>query len=660
MVDKLTSAPVCGFTTPSQLLIFDFETRSRCPLREQGLAKYAADPSTQVLCAAYILPGTNTPLLWLPGMPVPDFSKYVVAAWNAAFEKSIWEKVLKWPAPKGWYDIAGQSRYAGLPGGLANACKWLGLAEQFAKSQEGHDVMMKLSQPNKPKVYKNPPKNAKPFKEWEDDPALFQKLYDYVKQDCIAEKAVMELLPPWPEQEQKIWAMTLAHNERGVPIDVPLCESVKNLSEQFLDRAQDTVYECTDGKISSPTQNVALKKWLNEQGLNIDGIGADIIGPLLEKGGLPDKVEKVLRARQIGAPASLKKFSSALTKHVGGRLYHSFMYAGAGATARWSGASDDAATVQLQNLTRGKQTELMLDAIKLRSTDVLEAICDDPIKEMRCSTRAMLCAGEGDTFIYTDLSAIEARVLRWLARSPALDDFRKYDLGGPDPYRMEAAKTFAKKVADVTDDERQCGKVLVLSAQYGVGAAKFQGTVFTWSGGKVVISLEFAQSTITKFRKANPHITKFWYALERAFRDVLTGAKDSVTVGYLKFRLAGKNTVAIRLPSGRDMFYNRCRISDKEIQYTKHDGEIVHAYGAHFAENTTQAVARDIMAEGMLGCEAAGLLIVHHAHDQILVETKERGSDEKAKQVGLIMATPPSWCKDLPLASPIKITKRML
>ena len=657
---------------PSEYLILDFETRSRCPIRTDGLARYMADPSTEVLCAAWILPGTKEPVLWLPGQPAPDFSNYHVAAWNAQFEKLAIEKLLpEWAAPKSYYCIAAHARYCGVPGSLDNASTWFGLGDK-GKDKTGKDLIDKLCQPIKTGKKKGQ------FREKNEFPELFENLYKYCCQDDVAELEIFSRLPPWPESEYQIWEMTLRQNERGCPIDLDLCRGVVSLTDQLLTRAKDTIYKATDGAIVSPTQNVAIKKWLNEQGINVDDIGKETIAGLLAandddklpKISFPPKVIEVLEARQIGAPASVKKFQTALKKEVNGRLHHNFYYAGAGATARWSGTSEDSSSVQLQNLFRGEQPELMLDVIKLADADILTATSvfyDDkgkpysnPIKELQNATRSMLCATPGNTFLYTDLSAIEARVLRWLAKSPSLNDFVIYDNGGPDPYKAAAALVFGKPVDQVTADERQCGKVLVLSAQYGCGWVKFKATVEAWTRGKVQLTDTYAELTIKKFRQKNPEITKYWNQLEKAFKIVLAGELPTAKVGDVFFSRPYPGTVAIRLPSGRSMYYNRCKLVDKEIQYTKHDGIITKFYGGHGAENVTQAVSRDILAIKMLECEAAGMPICHHAHDQVLHECAIDDAPTKKPILEQIMTTPPTWAAGLPLASPVKITKRMI
>lgn len=631
-------------------ILLDFETRSRVNLRTVGLARYVHDPTTVPMSAAYKTIGGSEITLWKPGEPIRDFSNSIIFAWNAQFEKAFWEHVLHWPNPAGWYDIAAHARFVGLPGALKNACTWLGLTDKLAKDLEGHKAMMRLT---------NPIKTGKRKGEFDNDPKLFDIMYEYNKQDLVAEEAILEVMPPWPESEQKIWAMTVAQNERGCPIDVPLCEAVVSLTEQFLDRARTTMQEETKGAIVSPQQTVALVKWLNEQGINIADVQKGTISKLLLEKNLTPSIRKVLLARQIGAPASVKKFRTALEKQVNNRLFHNFFYCGAGATGRWSGTSEDSSSVQLQNLFRGEQTEWMLATIKMADADILSAVSETPIRELQNSTRSMLAAADKKIFLYTDLSAIEARVLRWLAKSPALNDFRIYDAGGPDPYKAEAAKTFGKPLDKVSSDDRQCGKVLVLSAQYGVGWEKFKATVSSWTGGKVVITDSFAQLTIKKFRAANPAVTKFWRDLENAFKDVLVGKRETVKVGVLEFSAPYKATVAIKLPSGRSMYYNRCKVVGKEVHYTKHDGTLVRSYGAHFAENVTQAVSRDIMAEGMLGCDIAGLPVVHHAHDSLLIELDEATVDAKIPVLSTIMTTPPVWAKGLPLASPIKKVRRM-
>lgn len=375
----------------TELTTFDFETRSRVNIKTEGLARYAHDPSTSVLCAAYILPGETSPIIWTPNDPIPDFRNAVLGAWNASFERQIWQHVLKWPEPKGWYDIAAHSRYAGAPGKLQTASEWFGLGDK-GKSARGEFLIKTLCIPlvtgfKKHKVNKG---------DFCNDPTLLNELYDYCKQDCVAEKTILELLPPWPQLEQDIWKMTLDQNERGCPIDVDLCNAVVTLTEQMLSKAQDIIFDATGGKVVSPTQTAAVKTWLNTQGVNVNDVNKETVAQIVKQyedaKDTKNPIFQVLKARQVGAPASIKKFRSALGKHVGGRLYHQFIYCGGGATGRWSGGGkdEDSDSVQLQNLRRGKQSEEMLDVIKMADADILSAVSADPIKELQNSVRSLL------------------------------------------------------------------------------------------------------------------------------------------------------------------------------------------------------------------------------------------------------------------------------
>lgn len=384
---------------PLDALLLDFETKSRSNLKKEGLAKYIHDPSTEVHCAAYLCPHTMQSSLWLPGQPVPDFSDKIIYGWNVQFEKVIWELILKWPAPKGWYDIAARCRYAGCPGMLETACHWFGLSDELKKMEIGTSLIDLLCKPIKTNSKKKGEVKGE-FRTPEKYPELFQQLYAYCAQDNVAALAIMKLLPPWPQMEQDIWQMTVAQNERGCPIDVDLCNAVVSLTEQLLARAKDIVFKATNEAVVSPTQVGALTTWLQEQGVNIDDLTKETVAKLLDETRpeyhkMPKAVIDVLKARQVGAPASIKKFRSSLDKHINDRLYHNFIYCGAAATGRWTcgGKDEDSDSVQLQNLRRGTQTEEMLEIIKMGDADVLTAISANPIKELQDSVRSMIHAG---------------------------------------------------------------------------------------------------------------------------------------------------------------------------------------------------------------------------------------------------------------------------
>lgn len=284
-----------------------------------------------------------------------------------------------------------------------------------------------------------------------------------------------------------------------------------------------------------------------------------------------------------------------------------------------------------------------------------------------------------NVFLYTDLSGIEARTLRRLANSPSLKDFAEKDKGGPDPYCIAAARAFNLPLSKIDEELRQCGKVLCLQAQYQSGGPKVQNTISNWSAGKVNVTTEFANKAVAAFRKSEPEIVKLWENLNKAMKSVLIGERETVSInGYLKFYKSARDTVAMRLPSGRSIFYNKCRVLTKDIKisdtktlrkgsiaYYKHDADFTQEhdltsyYGGLGSENAASGMARDIFALNMLACEANGLPIVHHTHDSVMAEVPRTEAKEKAILLEKIFSTPPDWCKDIPLSSPVKIVSRM-
>lgn len=382
---------------PHDALFLDYEVRSRRNIRTEGLAVYVTDPSTTVLCAATLDPHTGEKQLWLPGQPVPNFRDKILYAWNAQFEKCITEHVLKWPRPKAYYCVAAHCRYTGAPGKLATASDWFGLGDK-GKDKRGTYLVNTLCMPLDSGFKKFKIKKG----EFCNDPTLLQELYDYCHQDNVAAFEIYKLLPEWPQMEYDIWLMTVAQNERGCPVDIDLCKAVVSLTSRMLEKASATVSKCTNDAVDKPTKVAALVKWLNQQGVNINSLDKNIVAGLIKqyekKNDIEHPVYQVLKARQVGAPASIKKFSSTLGKHVGGRLYHNFIYAGGGATGRWSGGgkSEDSESVQLHNLKRGTQTEEMLAIIKTGDLELFETVCEavgtTPVQELQNSVRSLLCS----------------------------------------------------------------------------------------------------------------------------------------------------------------------------------------------------------------------------------------------------------------------------
>lgn len=276
-----------------------------------------------------------------------------------------------------------------------------------------------------------------------------------------------------------------------------------------------------------------------------------------------------------------------------------------------------------------------------------------------------------NVFLYSDLSGIEARTLRWLADCPSLQMFIDFDNGGPDPYKATAARAFGLHISKVTDVHRQVGKVLVLQCQYQSGWKKVKSTVPT-------VTDQFAKNAVEAFRKSHTQIVKLWANFNRAFKLVLTGEREKVSTNHLTFYSAGRAIVGMKLPGGRSIYYNKCRILTKDIQiseekilrkgsiaYYKHDSnpsverELTGYYGGLGSENGASGMARDIFAAAMLQCEKSELPIVHHTHDSVMSEVRRACAKLKAAQLEKIMTNVPQWAAGLPIKSPVKIVNRM-
>ena len=616
------------------MLTIDFETRSCCDLKRHGSARYADDPTTQALCLAY------GPRLWKRDDPPPPITG-PVRAHNASFERNIWRTV-RWPEipVNQWQCTAAQAAHANAPRSLDKLSTFLNLGDA-AKDKEGHRIMLKLCKPAKKGGFI-------------EDAELFEKLFAYCKQDVVAEETAADKLPKMTDREQRVWQLDRTINERGVPVDVDFCKGAMSIVGQLQERCATELPQITNGEVQTPSQVGKLLDWAQRHGAKISDLRKETISTALEWQTLPPDTRRVLEIREIGAPAAVKKYQSAIDRvSDDGRIREQFLYYGA-ATGRWSGSG-----VQFHNLKRQLHDcpQFVIDAILNGDLDVMAAVCDKPMAELQNAVRQMVCAPEGYKLVISDFAAIEARVLHWVAKSPGVQVFRDFDSGkGEEPYKIEAAKIFGCSPASVDKQQRQLGKVAVLGLGYGMGAAKYVATVLAWTGIKIELAL--AEKIVKRWRRSNPSVTLFWRQLETAFRDVVGGASRRYLPGGVSFGHCGE-AITMKLPSGRELFYWGAKATKSGISYVDNRGVTVHIWGGHLAENAVQAIARDLLVDSMLRCEQAGLNTVMHVHDEIVLQVHDDAANDAREFLGRSMCETADWSKGCPVQAVAHISKRL-
>ena len=652
------------------ILHIDFETFSRCELKDAGLANYAADPYTGVHCMAYAFDDDSVDL-WTPKdspyfiEPALEFVRLggLVYAHNAPFELAIWNQVCVpnygWPElkPEQCRCTMAMAYAMALPGALAAAAPALGIPQR--KDVAGGRVMMQLAKPKADGSFWTP----------EEAPDKFQQLYDYCKQDVVVERAMHQRLRELPEDEQALWCLDYKINQRGVLVDLPAINKALRLVDAEKARLNAEMLKVTGGVVGSCTEVQLLVKWIRLQGVEVKGLAkADVLDAL--DGDLPANVRAALHLRKEAAKSSTAKLVAMKDRaSADGRVRGVHQFHGA-STGRWAGRG-----IQVQNLprprptTKPKDIQVMIDLFN--NPEKLDMFYGPNMDALADCVRGMIIPAPGRDFVAVDFSAIEARGLAWLAgEESVLEIFR----GHGKIYEHAAAGIYRCPMAEVTKDQRQIGKVAVLALGYGGGIGAFQSMARNYN---VKVADEEADSIKKAWRLAHPNIVAYWFALEHAAIDALRSG-ETTTAGpagrEVAFKMKG-SFLWCRLPSGRLLCYPYPEIRSLETPWGEKDSlsymtvvsnvkakvlddpassgtwKRVATYGGSLAENVTQAVARDLLAEAMTRLEASGHKIVMHIHDEAVAEIACESDTSTLSKIEALMAVVPSWATGLPLAA---------
>ena len=621
----------------------DFETFSEADLKSIGAYNYAAHPSTEVLCMAWAIDDED-PQLWVPGDPIPERlyealdGTAEIWAWNAAFERAVWHHQMHkhgWYCdidPTQWNDTAALAATLALPRALGQCAQVLGVSEQ--KDTRGRYLIQRLCQP-----YRG---------ERRRDQHLLDELYDYCKQDVLTERAVKRyLLPynPMNRTERKVWLLDQEINWRGLGIDTYNVNNAIGLIFQTAEKLNAQAREISGGILPDVGSRARVMAWSRDRGYKLEGYDKNAVLEALADPALPDDVRQVLEIRRTLGKASTSKYQSMqnLAADSDNRARGVFWYHGA-QTGRWAGRG-----FQPQNLPRPAfdDTDNCIKLFCQLDVDILEALYGDPMVALSSCLRGMIVPAAGKRFIVADFNAIEARVLAWLADEQGpLDVFRSGDC----IYCHAATGIYGRKITKKDKDERQIGKVAVLALGYQGGVGAFQTMAKAY---RVVVEDEAADQIKVKWRKAHPKIVKFWYALEVAALNAVRYRGHAFEAGPITFKTHGDFLFA-KLPSGRRLAYYRPTLGEK-LEFWGTDSRLggrwakLSTYGGKLAENVTQAVARDLLAEAMLRLEAKGYPVVASIHDEVICELPQgQGSLAEMEE---IMCAVPEWADGLPLTA---------
>ncbi len=640
------------------LLHLDLETRSTCDLKRAGLHVYAVDPSTRILCGAYAF-GDEPVDLW-EGDAVPlRVLKHIadgepVCAHNAAFEMHVWNGVLGVHAaemrPGQLICTMAMSYAMGLPGSLDNASGALGLAAR--KDSAGHRLMLQLSRP------RSIDGAGKPV--WWDDPLKLGRLFEYCAQDVAVERELHARLLQLSASEQRVWLLDQTINDRGLPVNVALLDQAILLAQTERDRLDADMRRATQNVVSGCSDVAQLTAWLRFRGVTVESIAKTNLTALLALPDLPADCRAALTLRQEAAKSSVAKYQ-AMRDRVGadGRMRGWAQYHGA-ATGRWAARGP-----QFHNFARPlilHSDAAVQDALAhLDDAAYLDNVVGPPLQVLSDCLRPVIQPDAAHVFTCADFSNIEGRVLAWLAGETwKVQAFRDFDRGtGPDIYRRAYAAAFGVQVDHVTKDQRQVGKVMELALGFGGGVGAFQTMARNYG---VTVADATADALKVRWRAAHPRIEAFWHALNTAAMRAVNAGR-TIEAGPVAFRHKG-SWLFCRLPSGRALAYPFPIIKQVYTPWDElrdalhywaensmtHQWECVSTYGGSLAENITQAVARDLLAEAMVRVEAAGHAIVLHVHDEIVVETPA-AQPLSVEALCALMTEAPAWASGLPIAA---------
>ena len=661
---------------PLEIMTVDFETRSFLSVKDVGAWRYAEDETTEIMCLSYKL-GNGKTNLWTPALPFPQAildhieRGGMFEAHNVQFERAVWlhklHRKMNIPMPTRWMDTLAVCAYRGLPLNLDKAGAALRLPIQ--KDKRGKYLLQTLCMP------KGATKNE-PDRVYREDMDLMEELYDYCINDSDSEKCLSDTLGPLPAAEYHIWILDQIINQRGVQLDTQAVEAALRITEYMGEVLTAELQKITNKEVETASQVARIIAWLQKQGLRIFDLQKETVEGYLSPSSrdeLDPGVKRVLEIRQLLSRASAKKLVKMMeTVCSNGRIRGLLQYHGAG-TGRWAGR-----LVQPQNFPRGDANlwksidmEDAIAAIKLALDDVeaavamLEILWPDPMEIIAASLRGMFVAAPDKTLMVADFSAIEARVVMWVAGcEKAIAAFEAYDRKeGPDIYCVMAQELYQRPINKKNNpEERQLGKITVLGCGYQMGGEKLKFQAEKDYG--VMLDLETATWLVNTYREAYPEVKYLWYGLnDAAIKAVKTGVAQIYScIKYELVKDAAGLWLACTLPNGRKLWYYDPIIEQASTPYgikdqltymgrdNKKGGSWgrIRTYGGMLTENVVQAISRDLMVEGMIRVEKAGYPIILTIHDEIVAEVSlDHGS---LKEFMDMMAGPnPKWAGGCPV-----------
>ena len=651
-------------------LHLDYETASEVELKSSGAYKYAEHPSTRILMLGWAF-DDEPEELWEPhkgpipprlleGIKNPAVTK---VAFNAAFERLITRNCLKVEVPpEQWRCTMVEAYYLGFAGGLDKVLKAIGLEQ---KDDRGNRLINMFCKPHQKPT--KPTGTTGLTDRWSSVSSgstvggmsrVERQLHHY-----------MQKFPTMHEWDYKQWYNDQRINDRGVPMDVPMAISAVSIWEQEKYNLTEQMKDMMG--IPKVTREPFLQ-WIEDNtGVKLENTRKDYIASLLHKGTLPPEAEPYIKLWAQKEGKATSKYNAVINGTCeDGRARGMFQYKGASRTDRVGGR-----LIQLQNLKRplygdtAQQIDNVVNAIKCDDPKFLRMLYPHSVSEvLGGAIRHVVCASPGHTFAVSDLTSIESVILGWVAMCPAIDDtFRQ----GKDSYRMFASKYYDIAYDEVTKAQRSFSKPPVLGCGFMLG---WKGLIAYAEGYGVDMVEDQAKTAVDTFRGMYPEIPAFWKWISDAVKYVTTSGMQCE--GY-RLRIERDNEMLrIWLPSGRALSYYLPEVRRQEAPWStdvrpayldnftymgmniKNQWVRISAHAGGITENIVQSLAGDILWNGIMNATDAGLPVVLHVHDEIVIEVPDTEAEQSLETLRQCMVAVPTWCSDMWLGADGFTTKR--
>ena len=653
------------------VLSIDLETYSSVDIKKSGAWKYIQSPDFEVLLFSCSLDGAY-PVCFdlkqgeqLPAWVVDAITnpEYIKTAFNASFEWGCLSKYLgRWLPPEQWRCTMVKGLYAGYPGSLDAVGRAIGLPEEKQKLNTGKALIRYFCAPCKPTNANGGRTRNLPH----HDPDKWKLFKEYNIGDVVTEMEVGKQLYniAVPDFVQKEWEIDLIINARGVTVDMDMVHGALEIGAIVKQNLTNEAISISG--LSNPNSITQLSKWLEtETEEEVQDLRKATVSQMLAREDNSPEVQRMLEIRQELGKTSTKKYDAILNAVCSdGRVRGLLQFYGANRTGRWAGR-----LVQVQNLPRTytEPLELARDLVKGRKIDALRLIYGSVPDTLSQLIRTAFIASEGKILIDADFSAIEARVISWLAGEEwRLEVFRTHGK----IYEASASQMFGVPLERIKKGNpeyelRQRGKVaeLALGYQGGVGAMRQMDTGHQLDN----LSDEEVKDIVSRWRETNKRIRDLWYKMDNAAVQVITQGGsvgvNSIIVSREFDYTYNKDYMTITLPSGRKLYYNSPQIGENQwgnpsISYmgvnqaSKKGGKKwtrIETYGGKLVENVVQAIARDCLSQAITHLEQAGIPVIFHIHDEVVIECN--ADTATLDDVVRIISQPIPWAPDLPLGA---------